>query len=221
MDILPSLAVPTRPSATLCPYTSVARHMQMENGVYLKLEGGICATAPSSSMYVALKWRDGVHTILCLTFQHFEVDRDFYGVTYYDHPLSQLHLFRTMSLAEASEARKARLLALRKRKTGETSNGMCVYLIPKLPDNWLMLFTVCRNEPIVKNRNFDPATRTLRKHDHADDVLTKDTLEKDVEGLAEGIIAEEEERRAQELVRAFFFFKKKSRTGFLTKFLCR
>lgn len=48
-------------------------------------------------------------------------------------------------------------------------------------------------------RNFDPETRTLRKHTNADEV--EDTVEKAVEGLAEKIIAEDEERRKQELVR--------------------
>lgn len=82
-----------------------------------------------------------------------------------------------MSLAEASEARKARLLALRRRKAGEESNA---------------------DEPVIKNRNFDPTTRTLRKHDRTEDD-TEDTVEKNVDGLAEEIIAEDEERRAQEL----------------------
>jgi len=81
-----------------------------------------------------------------------------------------------MSLAEASEARKARLLALRKRKTGEATD-----------------------EPILKGRNFDPETRTLRKRDAQGDVEMEDTVEKDVDGLAEEIIAEDESRRAQEL----------------------
>ncbi|KAA1469344.1 mRNA splicing factor [Dentipellis sp. KUC8613] len=75
-----------------------------------------------------------------------------------------------MSLAEASEARKARLVALRKKRAGESEG-----------------------EP----RNFDPATRTIRKRDAEDEI--EDTVEKDVEGLAAQIIAEDEERRAQDL----------------------
>ncbi|RDB21401.1 Coiled-coil domain-containing protein 12 [Hypsizygus marmoreus] len=86
-----------------------------------------------------------------------------------------------MSLVEASEARKARLLALKKRKAGEMETE-----------------TRC-SEPIIKNRNFDPESRTLRKYDPKNDVIMEDTVEKDVAGLAEKIIAEDEERRAQEL----------------------
>lgn len=51
----------------------------------------------------------------------------------------------------------------------------------------------------LKQRNFDPETRTLRKRD-AKDTL-EDTVEKNVEGVAEQIIAEDAERRQQELVR--------------------
>ncbi|KAF9469276.1 cwf18 pre-mRNA splicing factor-domain-containing protein [Collybia nuda] len=82
-----------------------------------------------------------------------------------------------MSLAEASEARKARLLALRKRKAGED----------------------VADAPLLKGRNFDPVSRTLRKRNQGDDVEMEDTVEKNVEGMAEGIIAEDEQRRAQEL----------------------
>lgn len=53
---------------------------------------------------------------------------------------------------------------------------------------------------VIKNRNFDPTSRTLRKH-AKEDVDMEDTVEKDVAGMAEKIIAEDEERRAQELVR--------------------
>lgn len=52
---------------------------------------------------------------------------------------------------------------------------------------------------MLRNRNFDPETRTLRKHTQ-NGRLTEDTVEKNVEGMAEMIIAEDEERRAQELV---------------------
>ncbi|KDR73579.1 hypothetical protein GALMADRAFT_620576 [Galerina marginata CBS 339.88] len=85
-----------------------------------------------------------------------------------------------MSLAEASEARKARLIALRKRKAGEA-----------VDDNGFV-------EPLIKNRNFDPESRTLRKRTQAD-VVMEDTVENQVKGLAEQIIADDEKRRAQEL----------------------
>ncbi|KAK0481563.1 mRNA splicing factor [Armillaria novae-zelandiae] len=68
-----------------------------------------------------------------------------------------------MALAEAAEARKARLLALKRRKDGE----------------------------IIKNRNFDPESRTLKKRIKAGrTVEMEDTVEKNVEGVAEQIIAE-------------------------------
>ncbi|KII89123.1 hypothetical protein PLICRDRAFT_124305 [Plicaturopsis crispa FD-325 SS-3] len=87
-----------------------------------------------------------------------------------------------MSLAEASEARKARLIALRKRKAGEAVDET----------------TEESGVSVIKNRNFDPTSRTLRKH-AKEDVDMEDTVEKDVAGMAEKIIAEDEERRAQEL----------------------
>ncbi|KAG5338181.1 Coiled-coil domain-containing protein 12 [Termitomyces sp. T112] len=79
-----------------------------------------------------------------------------------------------MSLVEALEARKLRLAALRKRKAGDADDTS-----------------------IVKNRNFDPESRTVRKRNPLDP--TEDTVENNVEGLAEKIIAEDEVRRAQEL----------------------
>ncbi|KAI0256866.1 cwf18 pre-mRNA splicing factor-domain-containing protein [Lactifluus subvellereus] len=86
-----------------------------------------------------------------------------------------------MSLAAASEARKARLLALRKKRAGEDiedSQGDA-------------------KGTVLSNRNFDPQTRTLRKRQA--DVEMEDTLEHNVQGLAEQIIAEDEAKRAQDL----------------------
>jgi coiled-coil domain-containing protein 12 len=102
-----------------------------------------------------------------------------------------------MSLAEASEARKARLIALRKRKAGETVEA-CVLLHP----SWHLAVDALSlsDEPIIKNRNYDPESRTLKKHTREDDTIMQDTVEKDVEGLAQKIIMEDEQRRAQELV---------------------
>ncbi|KAG1855458.1 mRNA splicing factor [Suillus tomentosus] len=87
-------------------------------------------------------------------------------------------LFPTMSLQEASDARKARLIALRNRKEG----------ISTLPNG----------DSVLLSRNYDPETRTLKKHSK-NDVLTTDTVEKDIEGVAEKILAEDERQRAQEL----------------------
>ncbi|TDL25026.1 mRNA splicing factor [Rickenella mellea] len=86
-----------------------------------------------------------------------------------------------MSLAEEQEARKARLLALRKRKQGQSADA------------------IEAEEPTLSRRNFDPETRTLRKRTREDDEEIDDTVEKNVAGLTERIIKEDEERRAQEL----------------------
>ncbi|KAG1814910.1 mRNA splicing factor [Suillus variegatus] len=83
-----------------------------------------------------------------------------------------------MSLQEASDARKARLIALRNRKEG--------------------ISTVPNGDSVLLSRNYDPETRTLKKHSK-NDVLTTDTVEKDIEGVAEKILAEDERQRAQEL----------------------
>ena len=111
-----------------------------------------------------------------------------------------------MSLAEASEARKARLTALRKRKAGETVDEEgYVSIIPIHLQNVFaklvfFIFNFRKAEPLIKNRNFDPDSRTLRKHAN-DDAVMQDTVEVQVKGLAEQIIAEDEKLRAQELVR--------------------
>jgi coiled-coil domain-containing protein 12 len=69
----------------------------------------------------------------------------------------------------------------------------------------LVLISDENAEIVLNTRNFDPETRTLRKRTQADAEL-EDTLEKDVEGLAERIIVEDEERRAQDLVRCFLCY---------------
>lgn len=57
---------------------------------------------------------------------------------------------------------------------------------------------------ILISRNFDPASRTVKKRTQADNI--EDTIEKNVEGMAAMIIAEDEQRRAQELVRVPLLF---------------
>ena len=52
----------------------------------------------------------------------------------------------------------------------------------------------------ISQRNFDPLTRTLRKYDRSDAVNEGDTVEKNVVGVADQIIAAHEETRVQELV---------------------
>ncbi|KAH9848905.1 mRNA splicing factor [Lenzites betulinus] len=87
-----------------------------------------------------------------------------------------------MSLAEASESRKARLTALRKRKAGEATDD-----------------AGGEEAPVIKHRSFDPETRTLKKRGQEEDVEMEDTVEHQIEGLAEKIIAEDAARRAQDL----------------------
>ncbi|KAG8945648.1 hypothetical protein FRC04_000609 [Tulasnella sp. 424] len=86
------------------------------------------------------------------------------------------------SLESASEARKERLIALRRRKLGQD--------VEEGGER--------SKEPFrFRQRNFDPETRTLRKHTAGEE--QQDTVENQVKGLAEKIIAEDEERRNQEL----------------------
>ncbi|KAG8733708.1 hypothetical protein FRC11_003863 [Ceratobasidium sp. 423] len=81
------------------------------------------------------------------------------------------------SLAEEAELRKARLLALRRKKLGDNAE------VPGLPQ--------------IKQRNFDPnARKVIKKKDVAEE---EDTIEKQVAGLADMIIADDEEKRDQEL----------------------
>lgn len=52
----------------------------------------------------------------------------------------------------------------------------------------------------ISQRNFDPLTRTLRKFDRSEAIDENDTLEKNVAGVVEKVIAAHEETRVQELV---------------------
>ena len=64
-----------------------------------------------------------------------------------------------------------------------------------------LFFNVNRvSEPLIKNRNFDPESRTLKKHT-TNDIVVEDTVENRVKGMAAQIITDDERRRAQELVR--------------------
>lgn len=99
-----------------------------------------------------------------------------------------------MSLAEASESRKARLIALRKRKAGEAG------YVKRKEDSNLLTDRNHSDEPVIKSRNFDPESRTLKKRTRDNPEAMDDTVENNVEGLAQQIIQEDEQRRAQELV---------------------
>ncbi|GAA5896465.1 hypothetical protein JCM5296_000673 [Sporobolomyces johnsonii] len=85
-----------------------------------------------------------------------------------------------MSLQQAADARKAKLAALKKRKTLHDSAA------PQDRDK----------SAVFKFRNYDPDTGTLRKHARTDE---EDTVEKQVEGLADQVIAQDEHTRAQDL----------------------
>ncbi|CAE6339033.1 Coiled-coil domain-containing protein 12 OS=Mus musculus GN=Ccdc12 PE=1 SV=2 [Rhizoctonia solani AG-1 IB] len=81
------------------------------------------------------------------------------------------------SLAEESELRKARLLALRRKKLGDNAE------VPGLPQ--------------IKQRNFDAdARKVIKKKDAAEE---DDTVEKQIAGLADLIIADDEQKRGEEL----------------------
>lgn len=106
-----------------------------------------------------------------------------------------------MSLAEVSDARKARLAALRRKRAGQPAEeeGYVFFRMISQAQNSPCCYCSAPEEPVLNTRNFDPETRTLRKRTQQD-VELEDTIEKNVEGLAERIIAEDEERRAQDLV---------------------
>jgi coiled-coil domain-containing protein 12 len=112
-----------------------------------------------------------------------------------------------MSLAAASDARKERLLALRRKRAGEdlqdTRYVTLIFFSPWNPKSLIRTSSGDPNQPVLINRTFDPETRTLRKHQT--NVEMEDTLESNVKGLAEQIIAEDEAKRAQDLVTVIFF----------------
>jgi len=111
-----------------------------------------------------------------------------------------------MSLAEVSEARKERLIALRRRKLGQEDhvegqqNGAKYVFFHGCIQRLTVVHYGFRKEPFrFRQRNFDPETRTLVRHSKLEGEL-EDTVEKRIDGLAEQIIAEDEEKRNQELV---------------------
>lgn len=56
---------------------------------------------------------------------------------------------------------------------------------------------------LLSQRNFDPDTRTLRR---ADVTAIEDTVEKNVDGLVEEILAADKERQEAELVNIGFLY---------------
>jgi coiled-coil domain-containing protein 12 len=102
-----------------------------------------------------------------------------------------------MSLAAASEARKERLVALRRRKTGQAIDEYVCCAFNSLSYS-LVISSSAESE--FKPRNFDPETRTIKKRTRDDDVEMQDTVEKDIANMAEEIIQEDKARQAQDLV---------------------
>ncbi|KAI5479611.1 coiled-coil domain containing [Pseudohyphozyma bogoriensis] len=85
------------------------------------------------------------------------------------------------TMQDAAAARKEKLLALKRRREGHTDSA---------PGP-----TADRPE-VFRFRNYDPETGTLRKHARTEE---EDTVEKQVEGMADQVIKEDEARRAEEL----------------------
>ncbi|GAA5896295.1 hypothetical protein JCM8208_001839 [Rhodotorula glutinis] len=90
-----------------------------------------------------------------------------------------------MSLQEAADARKQKLAALKKRKAAALTGQRD----PADADD-------TNDAEGFKFRNYDPDTGKARKHARTDEA---DTVEKQVEGLADQAIAQDELQRAQEL----------------------
>lgn len=64
------------------------------------------------------------------------------------------------------------------------------------------LADACKSLPQIKQRNFDAdARKVIKKRDVAEE---EDTIEKQVAGLADLIIADDEQKRGEELVSAGF-----------------
>ena len=60
-------------------------------------------------------------------------------------------------------------------------------------------FLFSNAQPLIKSRNYDPGTRTIKKHTNEDPSL-EDTVEKRAAVLTKDILAEDEKQRAQDLV---------------------
>ena len=109
-----------------------------------------------------------------------------------------------MSLQEAAQARKEKLLALKKRKA--THDEPSTSFVP--PPSSIVSYRTTdergtsrkENETsgeVFKFRNYDSSTGAARKHLRTEE---GDTVESAVAGLTEKVLLEDEARRAQELV---------------------
>lgn len=123
------------------------------------------------------------------------------------------HTTKMSTMQAAADARKAKLAALKKRKTmhdnGDTSDSLEPSPAGSVTGHSCDLehrqaskadcASLCRADKpeVFKFRNYDPATGGMRKHQRTDE---QDTVEKQVEGLTEQAIAQEEAARNQELV---------------------
>jgi coiled-coil domain-containing protein 12 len=92
----------------------------------------------------------------------------------------------SMSMEAFAEARKHKLLLLRKRKADEDAGH-------SLASSDAAALMIKRHF-----RNYDPVTGQMKRFTSARDL--PDTVEKDVEGLQEQAIQEDERRRREQLV---------------------
>ncbi|KAK4699684.1 coiled-coil domain-containing protein 12, partial [Phenoliferia sp. Uapishka_3] len=90
------------------------------------------------------------------------------------------------TMQDAATSRKEKLAMLKKRKELHDTN----------PDQPATAGAAKDQDGVFRFRNYDPETGGARKHLRMEE---DDTVEKQVEGLAEKIIAEDEARRAEEL----------------------
>ena len=114
-----------------------------------------------------------------------------------------------MHLALEAADRKERLLALRRRKDGETDDTLgpryALSLFPLLSLSRLLntfLYSGYSHSFTFRHRNFNPGTRQPVRAAESRPAVVADveTVERRVEGLAERIIADDAVRRMEELV---------------------
>ncbi|KAK4053038.1 hypothetical protein OIV83_001773 [Microbotryomycetes sp. JL201] len=94
------------------------------------------------------------------------------------------------TLTDTAQARKQKLLALRKRK--QLHDGPA----PQPNAHGNNDNNADEDDQVFRFRNYDPETGQARKHARTDD---GDTVEQQVDGMAEQVIADDQVRRAQEL----------------------
>ncbi|KAM0792428.1 hypothetical protein ACM66B_005105 [Microbotryomycetes sp. NB124-2] len=99
------------------------------------------------------------------------------------------------TLTDTAQARKQKLLALRKRKQLHDGGGSDSAAAPR-PNADGQAGDDDDDDQVFRFRNYDPETGQARKHARTQD---SDTVEHQVEGMADQVIADDQVRRAQEL----------------------